>query len=125
MAGTLTWDLDGCHLSIERQEISAVKIQTAESQTEIRTAWSDAPRYRYAFQITARTGAATNEVDSIRSLYASNGMRDSFTMEDPLDSVSVTARFDSPLSMRRVLAGGATGAWWELSFSVITVVDPT
>jgi hypothetical protein len=128
MAGTLTWDLPGCSVGVQREEIDAVLIQTAESQTEIRTAWAAAPRYRYTFKITGRTavGGSTDEVNSIRSLYAScNGRWDSFTMEDPLSGSNVTARFDSPLRMTRIVPASANGAWWEMTFTVITVVNAT
>ncbi len=127
MSGTLTWNIAGCDVTVEREEIDAVRIQTAESQTEVRTALSTALRYLYKFRIIGRLNVSgTNEVGVIRTLYQSNlGAANSFSMTDPLDGAGVTCRFASPLKMKRIMPTSPHGAWWELTFEVITVVNPT
>src|SRR5512147_1394238 len=122
MSGTLTWDIPGCNVEVGWEELDAVNVQTASSQTEIRTAWGSTMRFRYTFRIVGRTNvSATNEVAAIQGLYTTNqGRLGSFSMTDPFNGNSVTARFDSTFPMRRKLPTSATGAWWEMTFSVIT-----
>jgi hypothetical protein len=129
MAGTLNWNIPGCQLEVEREEIFATKVDLAESQTEVRTDWQGATaRYRWKFKIIGRTNVSgVNEVGVLRALYESNrGKWDSFSMTDPLDGANIAnARFDSTLRMRRLLANSARGAWWELSFDVISLLNAT
>jgi hypothetical protein len=122
MAGTLTWAIPGTQREIERDEIPAVKIFTAESQTEVRVAWANAPRYVYRFRIIGRTTVGTpNEVAVLRTFYENQkGDWDTFSMADPLDGTTVTARFNGPMKMRRILP-----TWWELTFECVTIVNPT
>jgi hypothetical protein len=128
MSGTLTWNIPGCQLEIEREELYAVKVDTAESNTEVRTSYHTAPRYRWKFKIVGRTNVAgVNEVGVLRALYETNrGKWDSFSMTDPLDGANVpNARFDSTIKFKRVTATSRNGAWWEVTFDVISLLNAT
>lgn len=127
MAGTLVWNVPGCQVEIEREEVYPNKIDTAESAFEVRTNWSATPKYKYRFTIIGRTAAATNEVATIVNLYESNrGTWDTFSMTDPVDGASRAAcRFSGPLKLRRLLPTGTRGAWWEMKIECETVSNPS
>jgi hypothetical protein len=132
MAGTLNYALPGLDVSIDRETIYPVAVDTAESAFEVRTRWSNTPKYRFKFKITARTNVAgTNEVAGLQAFYESNsGEWDVFSMTDTVPLANGTfpvrnCRFSGPLKMKRVMPSSRNGAWWEVTFEVTTVSDPT
>lgn len=120
MAGTFVWNIPGCDIAIEREEIYSVKVDLAESQQETRTLWSTAslPRYKYKFKITGRTNVGSpSEVQTILNHYRSNrGQWDSFSMTDPYDGATVTCRYLSAIKMKKI-----TAQWWEMTIEVVSL----
>jgi hypothetical protein len=127
VAGTLTFP-PGLDVAIEREIVTDVKVDRSESGFEVRTRWNATPRYKFKFKVTGRTNVSgTNEAKALTDFYEANsGEWDAFNMTDPFNGTAVlVCRFIGAFKMKRALTGGPRGAWWECSFEVQSVVQPS
>jgi hypothetical protein len=106
-----------------REIIHAVKVDTGESQVEVRTIWTSSPRYRYSVRLTARKDTPVGNVETaqlqtfINDMY---GAWDSFYWPDSYEAGSPDrlVRFEQPPTMRQVYPG-----WWECDLVMISVLE--